>query len=144
MTDYVATPDMRILHVLARLCARYETLYCYPSGQTIVEMVWKFTGRRMSRRTLWRHTGALERDGWIGRQRRHETGERGELVLHSTLYVLTRRALTYLRATISFVWDWSTGAAKSLMNIAVTEVAERLARESYSHYQRPRKRPPKR
>ncbi len=144
MTDYVATPDMRILHVLARLCARHKKLYCYPSGQTIVEMVWKFTGRRMSRRTLWRHTGALERDGWIGRTRRHETGERGELVLHSTLYVLTRRALQMLRATMSDVWRWSTGAARSLIHIAVTEVAERLARENNSHYQRPLKRPPKR
>jgi len=144
MNDYVATPDMRILHVLARLCARHEKLYCYPSGQTIVELVWKFTGRRMSRRTLWRHTGAMERDGWLGRTRRHETGDQGQLVCHSTLYVLTRRALKYLRATISNVWNWSTGAAKSLIHIAVTEVAERLARESKSHSNRAARAPPKR
>lgn len=144
MSDYVTTPDMRILHVLARECAHVSKLYCYPSGQTIVEWVFKFTGRRMSRRTLWRHLGALQRDGWLGRQRRHKTDLRGELELHSTLYVLTARALRYLRATISDVWKWSTAAAKSLMHIAVTEVAERLARESNSHLQQRQKPPPKR
>ncbi len=144
MDDYVDTPDLRILHVLTRLCAYHSKLYCYPNYQTIREMIEKFTGRRISARSLARHLGALERDGWIGRQRRHTTDARGELELHSTLYMLTARACKLARATASTVWQWSTAAAKSLMDIALPLVAESLTRESNSNHQQRRKPPPKR
>ena len=144
MDDYVATPDMRILHVLARLCARFEQLYCYPSHQTIRELAFRFTGRSISARSLCRHLGALERDGWITRRRRHERGRDGNLVLHSTLYVLRKRAIKFARATISSVWNWSTGAAKRLMDIAVPFLAETLAQGDQIYTQRRQKPPPKR
>jgi len=96
--DYVAKPDFRILHVLTRICARHEKLYCYPSAQTIIELVLKFTGRSISLRSLSRHIGALERDGWLRRTRRHKTGLMGELELHSTLYMMTRRTVKWARS----------------------------------------------
>jgi len=144
MTNYVKTPDLRALHVITRLCAYHSKLYCYPTYETLKELIEKFTGRRVSVRSLARHLGALERDGWLRRQRRHKTGPTGELQLHSTLYMMTKRACSFARATISDVWQWSTGALKSLMDIALPLVAETLDRENKSYDQRPRKRPPKR
>lgn len=141
--DYVDKPDFRVLDILARLCARFEKLYCYPSHQTLCELVFKFTGRRMSTRTLCRHLGALERDGWLGRQRRHETNMRGALELHSTLYVLTKRSVKWARSVASNVWNWSTGAAKSLLDIALPVVAQTLAREGHSHLRTAAQAPPK-
>lgn len=142
--DYVAKPDFRVLDVLARICTKYGKLYCYPSHRTIAELVFKFTGRSISTRSLCRHLGALERDGWIGRQRRHRTDLSGELELHSTLYLLSKRTVRWCRALASTVWNWSTAAAKSLIDYAVPVLAETLARESNLNHQRRRKPPPKR
>jgi hypothetical protein len=144
MRDYVATPDMRILHVLMRMCSRSEMLYCWPSQQRILEWVHRFTGRAMSRRTLNRHLGALERDCWLRRQRRHETGELGDLVLHSSLYIMTRRACKWARSTISRLWNWHVPAAKSLIDIAVPLSALTLAQDTYSYTHRAARGPPKR
>src|SRR6266581_197249 len=124
MNTYVRTPDMRIVLVLARLCNRYDKLYCYPSNQTVRELVFRFTGRSMSARTFWRHVGALVRDGWIHR--------------------LCRHSLTWLRSLGTNLWAHSASAAKSLIVYAMPELAQTLARESYSHEQRRRKPPPKR
>ncbi len=143
--DYVRTADFRVLDILARLALYKKQLYCYPSLQTIRELVFKFTGRSISERSLCRHLGALERDGWIGRQRRHETNRHtGELVLHSTLYLLTKRTVKWCRSVSSNVWNWSTATAKSLIDMALPVLAETLARENRSNTQRRRKPPPKR
>jgi len=142
--DYVAKPDFRILHILTRICARHEKLYCYPSYQTIRELVMKFTGRSISLRSLSRHMGALQRDGWIGRTRRHKTGLMGELELHSTLYMMTKRTVKWARSVASNVWNWSTAAARSLIDIALPLVAENLTRENNSTTPRAARAPPKR
>lgn len=142
--DYVDTADFRILLVLARLCTRHEKLYVYPKLQTIRELVFRFTGRSISERSLCRHLGALERDGWLGRQRRHETNRYGGLTLRSTLYMLTRRTVKWMRSLGTNLWAFSRPAAKSLIRVALPILAETLARESYSHPRSAAQAPPKR
>jgi DNA-binding HxlR family transcriptional regulator len=143
MTDYVQKPDFRVLDIIGRLCVKFEKLYCYPNQKTLCELVFKFTGRSISVRSLCRHLGALERDGWIVRQRRHETNTSGELELHSTLYYLTKRAVQWMRSVSSNVWNWSTAAAKSLLHIALPTMAKHLAQEHHSHTHRAARAPPR-
>lgn len=98
---------MRLLAILTGLCAHVGKLYCFPSQEKILELLRKRYSVDMSRRSLNRHLGALARDFYIQRVRRHcqtrgATGRR--LVLHSTLYKLTGRAMDfcnrYVRAFI--------------------------------------------
>ena len=144
MNDYVATPDMRILLVLARLCTRQDKLYTCPSLQTIRELVWRFTARSISQRSLCRHLGALVRDGWITRQRRHRTSALGTLELHSTLYIMRRRTVKWVRSLGTNLWAFSLEAARSLMHIAMPELAQTLAQDVYSYTHRAAHGPPKR
>jgi len=143
MSDYPRNPNALVLLTLAGLCVAHTKLYCYPSQATILELMEKRYGRRMSARSLNRHLGALERDGWLRRQRRHETAQDGSLRLHSTLYLLIRRAVTALRNLTSNVWSWSTGALKSLTHIALPVLAETLTRDGHSYVQQRRKPPPR-
>ncbi len=144
MDPYVAKPDFRILLVLARLCNYHDKLYCYPNPRTIRDLVFRFTGRVLSNRTLSRHVGALDRDGWIRRQSRHDTGPTGELELHSNLYILTRRTVKWCRSLGTKLWNFSIPAAKSLIDIALPFVAETLAQAHHSTSHRAAHGPPKR
>jgi hypothetical protein len=139
-TDFVQKPDFRILDTLARVCARHDKLYCYPSHETIARLIWEFTGRTISTRSLCRHLGALQRDGWIKRQRRHRTGTDGKLELHSTLYMLTARAVKWCRALGIKLWIFQTAALKSLIDIALPLVAETLAQENKLYNKKPPRR----
>ena len=111
MTSLVQKPDLRIVQTLTGLAGHYGKEYVVPSQRTIVRLVKIHTGRSMSLRTLNRHLGALERDGWIQRLRRHKRGRTGKLELHSTLYRLRRRALAWLHGS-------AVAAAKILRNFA--------------------------
>jgi hypothetical protein len=111
--------------------------------KTIAYFVFRFTGRTISTRSLCRHLGALERDGWITRQRRHKTGSDGALELHSTLYVMTARTVKFCRSTGIKLWITSVSVAKDLIHIALPAVAETLARDHHSNYRRPPQGPPK-
>lgn len=143
--DYVKTPDMRILDVLSGLFGKQEgRLYGKVRYTKIQELVWKFTRRRISVRSLARHLGALERDGYIRRQRLHETGWAGELVLRASLYVLRRRAVQRARNLASNVWNWSTAAAKRLMSIPMPILAETLDPGGPIYTKQRRRAPPKR
>ncbi|SRR6266508_1337552 len=144
MTDYVSKPDLRILDTLTGLCAHQGRLYTKVRYAKIIELVERFTGRRLSARSLSRHLGALTRDGYIRRQRRHDTALNGELILRCTLYMLCRRAVQRARNLTSNVWNWSTGAAKSLMDIALPLLAETLDPSRSTYIQRRNRAPPKR
>jgi hypothetical protein len=143
LNDYVRNPHMVVLDTLSRICAKHDKLYCYPSMHTLSELIHKFTGRSLSTRSLCRHLGALERDGWIGRQRRHKTGPTGELELHSTMYILTARSVKFCRALGTKLWVFSRSAAKSLIDHALPFLAETLARESKSTTHRAAQAPPR-
>jgi len=144
MNDYVANPDLRILDTLSGLCARQGRLYTKVSQGKILELLEKFTGRRLSLRTLSRHLGALTEQGYIRRQRRHDTAIDGTLVLRCSLYMLCRRAVQRARNLTSSVWHWSTAAAKSLMDIALPLLAETLDPSGSIYNKRAAHAPPKR
>ena len=103
MQDYPITPDLRVLSILADLCGRHGKLWCFPNGQTIREMLANRFARVMSPRTLWRHLGALERDHYIKRQRRHKATPAGYLELHSTIYTLLRRTIRAMRGLTAYM-----------------------------------------
>src|SRR6266508_3494463 len=124
MTDYVSKPDLRILDTLTGLCAHQGRLYTKVHYAKIIELVERFTGRRLSPRSLSRHLGALVRDGYIRRQRRHDTALTGELILRCSLYALCRRAVQRARNLTSNVWNWSTAQAMSLISVALPLMAE--------------------
>lgn len=143
--DYPKTPDMRIMDVLSGLFGKQEArLYGKVRYTKIQELLFKFTGRRLSVRSLARHLGALEEQGYIERKRLHETGWHGELVLRATLYVLKQRAVQRARNLASNVWNWSTAAAKSLMSLPVPLLAETLAPGGPIYTKQRRRAPPKR
>ncbi len=91
------TPDLRVMSLLLGLARqKKERAYVYPSQRWIRTQLAQFHSRTMSARTINYHLGALERQGWFKRQRRHTVGPAG-MEFHSTLYVLTRRAFTWLQ-----------------------------------------------
>lgn len=113
MSDYVAAPDFRLVNLLFGLAAHHGKLWCYPSQDKLCQLLARFHGRRMSRRSVNRHLGALVRDGWLQRLRRHKRGEDGGFEMHSTLYTFTRRAVrcfASLRAGLRFL---GSGARES-------------------------------
>ena len=141
--DWVKNPAMAVLEVLCRISAKHSKLYSFPSHQTIIELMLRWTGRVMSTRSLSRHLGALERDKWILRQRRHERGHLGDIAFHSTLYILCRRTVKSCRALGTSLWIHSTRWANSLFDIAGPILAESLTREHQLTTTRPAKWPPK-
>lgn len=99
MSSLVQNPDLRLVQTLTGLAAHHGKTYCIPNQQTILHLMKQHTGRHMATRTLNRHLGALERDGWLERVRRHKRGRTGALELHSTLYRLKRRCLAWVAKT---------------------------------------------
>lgn len=130
---YVSTADLRVLCVLWGLARKFKKNYVFPSQVTLQRLVASFTGRGMCRRTMNYHLGALERDGYIERQRRHRKLANGELDLHSTMYFLKRRTFAWL-GTLGFgdnsrrsVKKRSTGSPKPLRDIAVQKPAQKIS-----------------
>ena len=114
----VKSPDHRVLSILIGLAGHYGRQYCFPSQAKILELVKGQLGRRMSRRTLCRHLKAFTRDGHIARIRRHKNDGRGRMAMHSTMYIIRRRAMIWLarlrHASAMFVQhpyvrDWLAG-----------------------------------
>lgn len=142
--DYVQKPDMRVLDVLSGLCGLNGKGWVKVRYTKILELLWKFHRRRMSARSLARHLGAFEDQGYIVRQRLHETGWNGELVLRPTLYTFARRAWQRLRNLTRIVHHLSTNTAKLLSGIAVPVLAETLTASGHIYDRQRRKAPPKR
>lgn len=123
-TDYVLNPDLRILRALVGLADHYARDYCKPRQIKILELAKRFTGRIMSRRNLCRHLGALERDGWIERIRRHRRAKDGSLELHSTCYRIKRRSRDALRALNAGWREFLAPFPRARAISAVTKVAQ--------------------
>jgi hypothetical protein len=90
--DYVRTPDLRILAVLVGLSAWLERTWCGVSQAKILQLLRDRYGREISRRHLNRHLGALQRDGYIRRIRRHKRAFGGRIDMHATAYAIRHRA----------------------------------------------------
>jgi DNA-binding transcriptional ArsR family regulator len=126
MSDYVAKPDFRILNVLAGLAASFERLWCFPNQATIVRLLALHHGITMSRRALNRHLGALERDGYIDRQRRHAKKKTGTLILHSTLYKIKGHAVQTIAKLSRFLSIAAAHKWASRWISAVPKEAQRI------------------
>lgn len=124
MTSLVQKPDLRIVQVLTGLAGHYGKSYCIPAQKTILHLVRTHTGRAMSPRTLNRHLGALERDGWIKRIRRHTKDKTGMLVLHSTLYHILRRSAAWLNSVARAAASFFRTRAYPLASSAVSKTAQ--------------------
>jgi DNA-binding transcriptional ArsR family regulator len=74
------------METIQGLAARYGRTWCYPTQETLRELVRRFTGRTMSRRTLCRHLRALVEQGYLHRIRRHYRDPRRGFVMRSTVY----------------------------------------------------------
>ena len=113
-SNTVRNPDIRIMETLAGLAGKFERTWCYPSQEKILELLKRFTGRRLSRRHLNRHLHALVRDGMLRRIRRHVRERSGALRLRSTVYVLAGRWLARVRQMVNAAVRWAHSPTKSM------------------------------
>jgi DNA-binding HxlR family transcriptional regulator len=111
--DAVINPDTRICEVLAGLAAHTYKAWCFPTQDKICELLKRFTGRTMSRRTLNRHLAALERDGQLRRQPRHYRDKHKGMVLRSTLYVIAGRFMARIGRIVTASKRWAEARKKS-------------------------------
>ncbi len=123
-TRTVKNPDSRICEVLAGLAAHHRRYWCYPSQTKICELLQRFTGRIMSKRTLNRHLAALERDGQIRRKRRHHHDKHRGMVLRSTLYTIAGRFLARIGRIVQAAARWRDRAAAAAQAPRVPETAQ--------------------
>ncbi len=105
--DAVINPDTRICEVLAGLAAHTFKTWCFPTQEKICELVYRFTGRKMSRRTLNRHLAGLERDGQLKRVQRHHHDKHRGMVLRSTLYVIGGRFMARIGRIVTASRRWA-------------------------------------
>ncbi len=123
-TRTVRNPDSRICEVLAGLAAHHHRYWCYPSQAKICELLQRFTGRIMSRRTLNRHLAALERDGQIRRKRRHHRDPHRGMVLRSTLYTIAGRFLCRINRIVQAAARWRDRTTAATQALRVPEPAQ--------------------
>jgi hypothetical protein len=107
--DAVRNPDTKICEVLAGLAAYHGRTWCYPSQPKVLELLQRFTGRRMSRRTLTRHVNGLVRDGHLVRVRRRKFDRVRGVIRASNLYHLAGRYLARLRRLVVAARAWFGG-----------------------------------
>jgi len=124
----VKHPDLRICEVLAGLAAKYGKTYCYPSQTKLCELLKRFTGRVMSRRTLNRHLNALQRDMMISRRARMQRAKNGSLIMRSTLYHVMLRYAQRIGRAMKAAMLWPKTLARSIASsgVPITAHNERL------------------
>jgi len=103
MTSTVIVPHRSIIITLLAVAKKYKKGYCYPSQETIMALHRRFSGHKMSRRTLCRHLKTLELQGWIKRTRRHTHHPMHGYIFKSTLYVIRRKAYKWLGLAVKNV-----------------------------------------
>jgi len=84
------------LHVLLGVSRTHKNFYCFPCQLKIMDLLDRYHGYKISRRTLNRDLGWLEKNGFIKRIRRIRKGECGNPVFTSTLYKFTAKVFKWL------------------------------------------------
>lgn len=123
-------PDLRIIHVLFHIAAKYKRDYCYPSQDTIRALLLKWHGVVMPRRTLNRHLRGLQHLGYFRRIRRHTHDRHGALILKSTVYVLLTPAISLLRRMTAAAVKLSTDFVEKFHLSAVPKTAQKARLET--------------
>lgn len=131
--DYVRNPDMRLLNVIHELAAHHAQTWCKPSGDKLRELLQRFHGVIMSPHTLWRHIGALVRDGYLIRTCRHKKLPSGSWELHSNLYRLGSRGFDYIGATFRAMKRVIHRARAKIKGFAMPETAQCEVKNNTNH-----------
>lgn len=82
----VRAGERRIVFTLARLNGHFGKHYNFASQAKILQLLQRWFGITMSRRTLNRHFNALQQSLYIRRTRRHEYQRKRGMMFRSTLY----------------------------------------------------------
>jgi hypothetical protein len=122
----VTNPDFRILEVICGLAGWHRKTYCFPTQEKLCELVKKFTGRSMSRRTLNRHLRALEQGQWLRRRRRHVYDKKRGFLLRSTLYVPMWRYCRRLERNARAIFSLLNAQQKQGVSIPVSLMSQNL------------------
>ena len=85
----------RVLQILLSLSRGKKRVWCYPSQHKLCELLRRYHGVNISRRTLNRWLSCLESSGFIRRIRRHRKGADGRPRFMSTCYVTLKKAFRY-------------------------------------------------
>ena len=101
--DYVKRPRTELVRLLVELAGHYKKRYCWPSQDKICELFETRHGIHLSRRSLNSQLGALERDGWINRTRRHRIEPGRGMAFRSTLYTFTHKAMRLVLSAVAAV-----------------------------------------
>jgi len=95
---------------LSYLCGHGRKSYAYPTQQSICDLLSRYYGVVISRRTLCRWLASLESAGYIRRIRRIRRGLGGSPEFTSTLYILqakARRLIRRLARSTAALWQWA-------------------------------------
>jgi hypothetical protein len=122
----VRNPDFRILEVLCGLAGKFGKTYSFPSQEKLLELVKRFTGREMSRRTLNRHLRALEEGHWLRRRRRHVYDKKRGFVFRSTLYAPMWRYCQRLQRNAKAIFSILGAQTKSAPSFRVSLMAQNM------------------
>lgn len=99
----VKTIDEKILITLFSIQEKYNKPYCYPAQTKLLELLKKYYGISICRRTLNYHLRYLEDNNFLSRKRRIKRLSDGTLSLSTSLYFITKQAYTYLKGVCRFV-----------------------------------------
>lgn len=126
--NVVNHPDFRIMQIIAGLSNFYGRNHCIPTQGKILELLRRYTGRVMSRRTLNRHLRALEDSGYVRRIRRHAVDKKQARgwVMRSTCYIPMWRYACRLRDDARRIAKMLKISMKSESSIRVTKMAQYL------------------
>ena len=83
--------ELSIIQTFIVLSREKKSKYCFPSQEKILDLLKRFYGVEISRRTLNRKLGQLEDAGYIRRIRRISRGDDGRPRFASTIYVLAKK-----------------------------------------------------
>jgi hypothetical protein len=124
----VRNPDFRVMEVIAGLAGHYGKNHCYPTQEKLLELVQRFTGRVMSRRTLNRHLNALCTGQWLRRIRRHVRDKHRGFLLRSTCYVPMWRYSRRLARNAKAIFSMLQTQLRVNPTIPVTLMAQNMNR----------------
>lgn len=91
-----------ILITIAAIARSHQKGYCYPSQQTILDLLCKHHAITISRRTLNRHLENLEARGYFQRVRRIKKEHASTKRFRSTLYILKAKLYKHLKSLQQF------------------------------------------
>lgn len=119
----VRNPDARIMEVLIGLMGWAKKTYIAPSREKLCILLQQFTGRKMSTRTLSRHTRSHERDQALRRLRRYGQAANGEPQGRTTLYWPRGRWLARAQRIARGFAGWQRAAAQRAARRLLTRAA---------------------